>query len=546
MENISKNFIEQIIDEDIKSGKYKTEEIYTRFPPEPNGYLHIGHAKAILLNYGIAKKYGGKFNVRFDDTNPVKEDTEFVESIKRDIEWLGVKWDKLFFASDYFDKMYECAIDLIKQGKAYVCDLNEDELKEYRGDYNKEGRPSPYRDRSVDENLKLFEEMKNGKYNDGEKTLRAKIDYNHPDVIMRDTVIYRIQKSYHHNTKDKWCIYPMYDYAHPLEDAIEGITHSICSLEFEIHRPIYDWVLENLKHHFSHLPHQYEFARLDLTNTLMSKRYLRALVEEKRVDGWDDPRMPTLAGLRRRGVTPTSLKNFVTNIGVTKAHSTVDIAMLEHAIRDDLNLTVKTAMVVLDPIKVVITNYDEGKVEYLEGSNNPKNKDLGTRKIPFSKYIYIERDDFSENPPSDYKRLSLGEEVRLFHAYFIKLNEIIKDDLGNVIELHCTYDPETKSGSGFKGRKPKGTIHWVDANNNVKLIVNHYDYLMKTLENGEMIFNEESLKVYDNAIAEEFLKDTESFDRYQFMRNGYYVRDYKGKERNELVFNEIISLKSSI
>lgn len=541
----AKNFIEQIIDEDIASGKYKSEEIYTRFPPEPNGYLHIGHAKAICLNYGLAKKYGGRFNLRFDDTNPEKEEVEFVESIQEDIKWLiEGNWDALYFASDYFEKMYDFAVDLIKQSKAFVCDLNGEELKNYRGDYNTPGRPSPYRDRSVEENLELFADMRAGKYADGEKTLRAKIDYNHPDVIMRDTVIYRIQRATHHNTGDKWCIYPMYDYAHPLEDALEGITHSICTLEFESHRPFYDWVLQNLSHHFHHLPRQIEFARLELTNTLMSKRYLRALVEDGKVDGWDDPRMPTISALRRRGVTPLAVRTFATNIGVTKANSIIDMAVLEHAIRDDLNLSVNSAFVILDPIKVVITNYKEGEKEYLPAENNPKNPELGERMVPFSREIYIERDDYSENPPKGYKRLTLGEEVRLKNAYFIKLNEIVKDQNGNAIELRCTYDVETKSGSGFNARKPKGTIHWVDASENSKFEVHLYEPLMKDV-NGEKIFNEESMRVIENAVGETFLNETAPLTRFQFIREGYFVRDPKAAAKNKVVYNEIVSLKSS-
>lgn len=535
----TKNFIEQIIEEDLRTGKHGGE-IITRFPPEPNGYLHIGHAKAICIDFGYAKKYNGICNLRFDDTNPVKEDTEYVEAIKEDIKWLGFQWDNLFFASDYFDKMYDFACQLIKQGKAFVCDLSYEESKEYKGDYNTKGKPSPYRDRTVQENLDLFLRMKNGEFADGEKTLRAKIDYNHPNMIMRDPVIYRIQHKEHHNTGNKWCIYPMYDFAHPIEDAIEEITHSICTLEFESNREIYDWYLNQLKDNFRRLPHQYEFARLNITNTMMSKRYLRALVEENKVDGWDDPRMPTLSGLRRRGVRPEAIRNFVDSAGVSKANSEINKANFDYFIREDLMNSVPAVMAVLDPVKVVIENYPEDKTEILTGELNSKNKDLGEREIIFGREIFIEREDFSENPPDDYKRLVLGEEVRLRHAYFIKCNEVIKDMSGNIIELRCTYDVETKSGSGFKGRKPKGTIHWVYAKNNKKIIVKNYEDLMKE-ENGQLVFNEKSLAVYSEAVAEKYL-DAIYESRYQFIRHGFYAFDSTIKTEIP-TFNLIVNLK---
>jgi glutaminyl-tRNA synthetase len=543
-EIIGRNFIEQMIDKDNETNKYG-KKVVTRFPPEPNGYLHIGHAKSICLNFGLAKEFGGICNLRFDDTNPEAEDTEYVESIKKDIEWLGFTWDNLYFASDYFDKMYEMAQDLIKQGKAFVCDLNSDEMKDYRGDYKKAGRPSPFRDRTVDENLALFEAMKNGQFKDGEKTLRAKIDFNSPNMNMRDPVIYRLQKSHHHNTGDKWCIYPMYDYAHPIEDAIEGITHSVCTLEFEAHRPLYDWVIENLSHHFDVLPQQIEFARLELTNTLMSKRHLKALVESGQVDGWDDPRLPTISGLRRRGVTPEAIRNFAEMIGISKANSVVDVAMFEHAIKEELNLSVMGTMAVIDPIKVVITNYPEGEIEYVEADNNAKNEALGNRQVAFTREIFIERDDFEENPPKKYKRLSPGAEVRLRHAYFIKCEEIIKDDLGRITELHCSYDPETKSGSGFNARKPQGTIHWVSASENVPCKVHLYDHLMVEGEEGKQIINPSSLVVMPNAYCESHMKTAKSGDQFQFLRNGFFCVDSKHFEKGELVMNRIVALKSS-
>ncbi len=538
----SLSFIEQIIVDDLKTGKHGGE-IQTRFPPEPNGYLHIGHAKAICVDFGYAIKYNGKCNLRFDDTNPVKEDTEYVESIKEDIKWLGFEWDNLFFASDYFDRMYELAVKLIKMDKAFVCDLSQEESKEYKGDYNVDGKPSPYRDRSIEENLDLFKRMKNGEFKDGEKTLRAKIDYNHPNMNMRDPVVYRIQHISHHNTGDKWCIYPMYDFAHPLEDAIEGVTHSICTLEFEANRPIYDWYLEQLKDEFPRLPHQYEFARLSITNTLMSKRYLRNLVEENIVDGWDDPRMPTLCGLRRRGVKAESIRKFVEAAGVSKANSLINISNFEHFIREDLKFTTPALMAVIDPIKLTISNYPEDKIEFVEGELNPKNKEMGSREIPFGKYLYIERNDFSENPEKGYKRLSLGKEVRLRHAYFVKCNEVIKDENGKVLELICTYDEETKSGSGFKGRKPEGTIHWVHRDRNKKIKCMNYSYLMNEDENGNQEFNENSLEIFENAIIEEAC-DVSKDERYQFIRNGFYYYDKKKSTSDKLCFNLIVKLKS--
>lgn len=453
------NFLKNIITEDLKSGK--VDHIITRFPPEPNGYLHIGHAKSIILNFELADEFKGKTNLRFDDTNPTKEDTEYVESIKEDVRWLGYEWDNLFFASDYFEEMYKRAVLLIKKGKAYVCDLKADEIRQMRGSLTEVGQKSPYRDRSAEENLDLFERMKKGEFKDGEKVLRAKIDMASPNINMRDPVLYRIAHASHHNTGDKWCIYPMYDFAHPLEDAIEGVTHSICTLEFEDHRPLYDWVIRECE--MEEVPHQYEFARLNITNTVMSKRKLKQLVDEKVVDGWDDPRMPTISGLRRRGYTPEAIRNFAREIGVAKADSVVDSKMLEHFIREDLKLKAPRTMAVLEPLKVIITNYPEDTVEMLEAENNPENPDMGSRQIPFSRELYIEQEDFMENPPPKYHRLFVGNEVRLKNAYFIKCNDFVKDERGKVIELHCTYDPETKSGTGFTGRKVKGTIHWVEA-----------------------------------------------------------------------------------
>ena len=536
------NFIHNIIDRDLENKTYGDRPVHTRFPPEPNGYLHIGHAKSICLNFTTAQKYGGKCNLRFDDTNPVKEDTEYVESIKGDVKWLGFQWDELFFASDYFDQMLDCAIALIKKGKAYVCDLTAEEIRQHRGTLTEPGKESPYRNRSVEENLKLFEEMKEGKYKDGEKVLRAKIDMASPNINMRDPVIYRIAHATHHNTGDKWCIYPMYDYAHPLEDAIEQITHSICTLEFEDHRPLYDWPLRELD--WPMPPQQIEFARLNLTNTVMSKRYLKALVDKGEVEDWDDPRMPTIAGLRRRGYTPEAIRDFCDRIGVAKANSTVDIALLEHCIREDLKTKVESRMVVLDPLKVVITNYPEDVTEEVDIENNKEVEEMGTRKLPFSRELYVEREDFMEVPAKKYFRLFPGNEVRFKGAYFLTCNEAIKDDTGKVIELRCTYDPETRSGSGFEGRKVKGTIHWVEAKTAVPIKVRVYDYLMIEDENGENIMNPNSMKLVE-AMAEPALADAKAGERFQFFRQGYYIADAILHNEEDPVFNQIVDLKSS-
>ena len=548
MENevVSKNFIEVEIDKDLAEGVYDC--VHTRFPPEPNGYLHIGHAKSILLNYGLAKKYNGKFNMRFDDTNPTKEKTEFVDAIKRDIQWLGADWeDRLFFASDYFGQMYEAAVKLIKKGKAYVCDLTAEEIREYRGTLKEPGKNSPYRDRFVEENLKLFEEMKNGVYQDGEKVLRAKIDMASPNMNMRDPVIYRVAHMSHHNTGDAWCIYPMYDFAPPIEDAIEGITHSICTLEFEDHRPLYDWVVRELE--YPHPPRQIEFAKLYLTNVVTGKRYIKKLVEDGVVDGWDDPRLVSIAALRRRGFTPESLQMFVELCGVAKGQSSVDYAMLEYCIREDLKMKRSRMMAVLDPIKLVIDNYPEGQVEYLDAANNLENDALGTRQIPFCRELYIEREDFMEEPPKKYFRLFPGNEVRLMHAYFVKCESFVKDENGKVVEVHCTYDPETKAGSGFTGRKVKGTIHWVPAPCAVEAEVRLYENLIDEEkgvynEDGTMNINPNSLTVA-HAMLEPALKDVRAYDSFQFVRNGYFCVDAKDSREDALVFNRIVSLKSS-
>ena len=553
-EVVSKNFIEQIIEKDLAEGHCKV--VKTRFPPEPNGYLHIGHAKSILLNYGLAVKYNGQFNMRFDDTNPTKEKEEFVESIKKDIAWLGADWeDRLYFASDYFPQMYENAVKLIKKGKAYVCDLTADEIRAYRGTLTEPGKNSPYRDRSVEENLRLFEEMKEGKYADGEKVLRAKIDMASPNINMRDPVIYRVAHMTHHRTGDQWCIYPMYDFAHPIEDAIEGITHSICTLEFEDHRPLYDWVVIECgyKNSPEESPKQIEFAKLYLTNVITGKRYIKKLVEEGIVDGWDDPRLVSLSALRRRGYTPESIKKFVELVGVAKANSSVDYAMLEYCIRDDLRLKKSRIMAVLDPIKLVIDNYPEGQVEYLDAPNNLENPELGSRKIAFERELYIERDDFMEEPPKKYYRLFPGNEVRLMNAYFVKCESFVKDENGNVIEVHCTYDPETKSGSGFEGRKVKGTIHWVPVNHCVNATVKLYENLVDEEkgvynEDGTMNINPNSLTVVDNCYIEESVKDAKPLDSFQFVRNGFFCvdgRDGQPIDSERLVFNRIVSLKSS-
>ncbi len=546
-EIISRNFIEQIIDKDLEEGKY--EKIVTRFPPEPNGYLHIGHAKSILLNYGLAQEYHGQFNLRFDDTNPTKEKTEFVDSILADVKWLGADFeDRLFFASNYFDQMYEAAVKLIKKGKAFVCDLSADEIREYRGTLTEPGKNSPYRDRSIEENLALFEGMKNGEFEDGSKVLRAKIDMAAPNINMRDPVIYRVAHMHHHNTGDKWCIYPMYDFAHPIEDAIEGVTHSICTLEFEDHRPLYDWVVRELE--YPHPPKQIEFAKLYLKSVVTGKRYIKQLVEEGIVDGWDDPRLVSLSALRRRGFTPESIKLFMSLTGVSKAQSTCDYAMLEYCIREDLKMKANRMMAVLDPVKLIIDNYPEGQVEYMEVENNQENPELGVRKVPFSRELYIEREDFMENPPKKYFRLFPGNEVRLKGAYFVKCVDFKKDEQGNITEIHCTYDPETRSGSGFEGRKVKGTIHWVDAGTCVDAEVRLYENIVKDdepvrNEDGSWNLNPNSLTVLKNCKLEENFREAKPGDSFQFMRNGYFCVDTKDTDEEHLVFNRIVSLKSS-
>ena len=544
---VSKNFIENIIDKDLAEGVYDT--VHTRFPPEPNGYLHIGHAKSILLNYGLAQEYIGKFNMRFDDTNPTKEKSEFVESIKADIKWLGADWeDRLFFASDYFGQMYEAAVKLIQKGKAYVCDLTADQIREYRGTLTEPGKESPYRNRSVEENLQLFEEMKEGKYADGEKVLRAKIDMASPNMNMRDPVIYRVAHMTHHRTGDTWCIYPMYDFAHPIEAAIEGITHSICTLEFEDHRPLYDWVVKELE--YPHPPKQIEFAKLYLTNVVTGKRYIKKLVEDGIVDGWDDPRLVSIAALRRRGFTPESIRKFVELCGVSKANSSVDYAMLEYCIREDLKLKRPRMMAILDPIKLVIDNYPEGQVEYLEAPNNMENEELGTRKIPFSGELYIERDDFMAEPPKKYKRLYIGNEVRLMNAYFVTCTGYEADDDGTIRVVHCTYDPETKGGNAPDGRKVKGTIHWVEASNAGKVEVRLYENIVDeekgvyNKEDGSLNVNPNSLTVTSAYVEPELLK-AKGYDSYQFVRNGFFCADIHDSKEGAPVFNRIVSLKSS-
>ncbi len=536
------NFIHNIIDKDLEAQKYG-DKVHTRFPPEPNGYLHIGHAKSICLNFTTAQKYGGKCNLRYDDTNPVKEDMEFVNSIEADVRWLGFEWDERLWASDYFDEMYECAVQLIKDGKAFVCDLTADEIREYRGTLTQPGKESPYRNRTVEENLQLFEEMRQGKYADGEKVLRAKIDMASSNINMRDPVIYRIAHAEHHNTGDKWCIYPMYDYAHPIEDAIEGITHSICTLEFEDHRPLYDWVLEAIGK-WPAPPQQIEFARLNLTNTVMSKRYLKALVDDGIVDGWDDPRMPTVAGLRRRGYTPESIREFCARVGVAKANSTVDVALLEHCVRDDLKTKVENRNIVENPIKVIITNYPEDQVEEMEIENNREVPEMGNRMVPFSRELWVDGEDFMEVPVKKYFRLFPGNEVRFKGAYFITCNEVVKNEDGSIKELLCTYDPETRSGGNFEGRKVKGTIHWVDAKTAVEIKVRNYDYLMIDDENGEQIMNPESV-VETVAYAEPLINEAKPGERFQFFRKGYYIADEKLTTDTEKVFNKIVGLKSS-
>ena len=549
MENeaVSKNFIEQIIDKDLAEGHCKT--VHTRFPPEPNGYLHIGHAKSILLNYGLAHEYNGLFNMRFDDTNPTKERSEFVESIKEDIKWLGADWgDRLFFASNYFDQMYEAAVKLIKKGKAYVSDLSAEEMREYRGTLKEPGKEDPSAGRSVEENLELFEAMKDGRYADGEKVLRARIDMASPNMNMRDPVIYRVAHMTHQNTGDKWCIYPMYDFAHPIEDAIEGITHSICTLEFEDHRPLYDWVVRELE--YENPPKQIEFAKLYLTNVVTGKRYIKKLVEEHIVDGWDDPRLVSIAALRRRGFTPESIKMFVELCGVSKANSSVDYAMLEYCIREDLKLKRSRVMAVLDPIKVIIDNYPEDQIEYFDVVNNMENEALGSRKVPFARELYIDREDFMEEPPRKYFRMFPGNEVRLMHAYFVKCNSFVKDENGKVTEIHCTYDPESRGGNSPDGRKVKGTIHWVAAPTAVKAEVRLYENIVDEElgvynEDGSLNLNPNSLTVLKECYVEPGLADAKGYDSFQFVRQGYFCVDAKDSKEDALVFNRIVSLKSS-
>ncbi len=546
-ETVGKNFIEQIIEKDLAEGVY--DEICTRFPPEPNGYLHIGHAKSILLNYGLAQKYHGKFNMRFDDTNPTKEKVEFVESIKKDIEWLGADWeDRLYFASDYFGQMYEAAVKLIKKGKAFVCDLSAEEIREYRGTLTEPGKESPYRNRSVEENLDLFERMKNGEFEDGSKVLRAKIDMASPNINMRDPVIYRVAHMNHHRTGDTWCIYPMYDFAHPIEDAIEGVTHSICTLEFEDHRPLYDWVVTELE--YPHPPKQIEFAKLYLTNVVTGKRYIKKLVEDGIVDGWDDPRLVSIAALRRRGFTPESIKKFVELCGVSKANSSVDYAMLEYCIREDLKMKRPRVMAVLNPLKLVIDNYPEDQIEYLEAPNNMENPELGSRSVPFGKELYIEQEDFMEVPVKKYKRLYPGNEVRLMNAYFVTCTDVEKDENGNVTVVHCTYDPASKGGNSPDGRKVKGTIHWVAAKTAVEAECRLYENIVDeekgvyNKEDGSLNVNPNSLTVV-KAYVEPELKKSQAFDSYQFVRNGFFCVDCHDSRPDALVFNRIVSLKSS-
>ena len=553
-ETVSKNFIEQMIDKDIEEGY--CHEVHTRFPPEPNGYLHIGHAKSILLNYGLAQKYGGKFNLRFDDTNPTKEKTEFVEAIQSDIEWLGADWEgRLFFASDYFDQMYEGAVKLIKKGKAYVSDLSAEQIREYRGTLTEPGKEDPYSTRSVEENLALFEDIKNGKFADGEKVLRARIDMASSNINMRDPVIYRVAHMTHHRTGDKWCIYPMYDYAHPIEDAIEGITHSICTLEFEDHRPLYNWVVEEVGKDMipdkdEMPPRQIEFAKLYLTNVVTGKRYIKRLVEEGIVDGWDDPRLVSIAALRRRGFTPESIKMFVDLCGISKANSSVDYAMLEYCIREDLKLKKPRMMAILDPVKVVIDNYPEGQIEYLDVVNNLENEELGSRKVPFGREIYIDREDFMEEPPKKYFRMFPGNEVRLMNAYFVTCNSFVKDENGKVTEIHCTYDPASRGGNSPDGRKVKGTIQWVSAEKNVKAEIRLYENIVDEEkgvynEDGSLNLNPNSLTVLKDCYVEENLADAKAYDSFQFVRQGFFCVDAKDSTPEHLVFNRIVSLKSS-
>lgn len=546
-EAVSKNFIEQIIEKDLADGHCKT--VHTRFPPEPNGYLHIGHAKSILLNYGLAQEYNGLFNMRFDDTNPTKERSEFVESIKEDIRWLGADWeDRLFFASDYFEDMYEAAVKLIRKGKAYVSDLSAEEMREYRGTLTEPGREDPSRNRSVEENLALFEDMKEGKFADGEKVLRAKIDMASPNMNMRDPILYRVAHMSHQNTGDKWCIYPMYDFAHPIEDAIEGITHSICTLEFEDHRPLYDWVVRELE--YENPPKQIEFAKLFLTNVVTGKRYIKKLVEDGIVDGWDDPRLVSIAALRRRGFTPESIKMFVELCGVSKANSSTDYAMLEYCIREDLKLKRSRVMAVLDPVKVVIDNYPEDKIEYFDVVNNLENEALGTRKVPFARELYIDREDFMEEPPKKYFRMFPGNEVRLMHAYFVKCESFVKDESGKVTEIHCTYDPASRGGNSPDGRKVKGTIHWVAAPTAVTAQVRLYENVVDEElgvynEDGSLNLNPNSLTVLDRCYIEPGIAEAKAYDSFQFVRQGFFCVDARDSRPGKLVFNRIVSLKSS-
>ena len=545
-ETVSRNFIEQIIDKDLAEGVYDT--VHTRFPPEPNGYLHIGHAKSILLNYGLARQYGGKFNMRFDDTNPTKEKTEFVESILEDIKWLGADWeDRLFFASNYFEEMYECAVKLIRKGKAYVSELSAEEMRQYRGTLTQPGKNDPNRERGIEENLALFEKMRNGEFADGERTLRAKIDMASSNINMRDPILYRVAHMAHHNTGDTWCIYPMYDFAHPIEDAIEGITHSICTLEFEDHRPLYDWVVRELE--YPHPPKQIEFAKMYLTNVVTGKRYIKKLVEDGIVDGWDDPRLVSIAALRRRGFTPESIRMFVELCGVSKSNSSADYAMLEYCIREDLKLKRPRMMAVLDPVKLIIDNYPEGQSEMLTVANNLEKEDMGVRQVPFGRELYIEREDFMEEPPKKYFRLYPGNEVRLMNAYFVTCTGCVKDENGKVIEVHCTYDPETRSGSGFSGRKVKGTIHWVPAREAVRAEVRLYENIIDEekgvyKEDGSLNLNPNSLVVLKECRLEPGLRDAKPYESFQFVRQGYFCLDARAPE-GELVFNRIVSLKSS-
>ncbi|WP_396954190.1 glutamine--tRNA ligase/YqeY domain fusion protein [Neobacillus niacini] len=549
VDNLGSNFIKDVMIKDLESGKH--DKIITRFPPEPNGYLHIGHAKSIIINFGLADEFNGKTNLRFDDTNPLKEDVEYVNSIKEDVKWLGFEWDNLFFASDYFEEMYKRAVLLIKKGLAYVDDLSADEIREYRGTLTSPGKESPFRDRSIEENLDLFERMRNGEFENGQKVLRAKIDMKSPNINLRDPVIYRISHATHHNTGDKWCMYPMYAFAHPLEDAIEDVTHSICTVEFEDQRPLYNWVVEQTE--MKSKPQQIEFGRLNVTNTVMSKRKLKQLVDEGFVDGWDDPRMPTLSGMRRKGFTPESIRNFVRETGVSKGSGAVDEQMLEHFVREDLKLKAPRTMGILNPLKVVITNYPEGQIELLDAEINPEVPEMGMRKIPFSREIYIEKDDFMENPPSKYFRLFPGNEVRLKHAYFIKCEEVIKDINGEVVELRCTYDPLTKSGTGFTGRKVKGTIHWVEATNSVPAEFRLYEPLIldKTAEENEEVektfldnVNPESLVILQGFV-EPNMRESRPHEKFQFFRHGYFNVDPKHTTVDKLVFNRVVSLKSS-